>query len=169
MPDRKDTIHFSLRADQHARLAQVPPDPSLRVMVMCSKDLTKDQDIAYPQQSEIRVNGGDVRANLRGLKGKPGTTRPADITKHLRLKPTSYDNSIEISWALNDKGCKISFISGIRSRIEQAATSSVRFLLTGASAPSCRDSMRESTSLPLPTTTTWWRRSRAAPKSQRHR
>ena len=58
------------------------------------------QDISFPYQSELKVNGGDVKANLRGLKNKPGSTRPVDITDSLRLRPNSYVNNIEFTYAL---------------------------------------------------------------------
>jgi E3 SUMO-protein ligase PIAS1 len=49
------------------------------------------------------VNGGDIKANLRGLKNKPGSTRPVDITDSLRLRPASYGNNIELTYALTQK------------------------------------------------------------------
>lgn len=36
--------------------------------------------VEFPAQLEIRVNGLPVRQSLRGLKNRPGTVRPADIT-----------------------------------------------------------------------------------------
>jgi E3 SUMO-protein ligase PIAS1 len=72
-------------------------------MVFCSADNQTVQDIAFPHQSELKVNGGDIKANLRGLKGKPGTTRPVDITDSLRLKPPNYNNNIEFTYALTTK------------------------------------------------------------------
>src|SRR5213592_4396624 len=78
-------------------------DSSMRVMVFCAAGNTGPQDIAFPHQSELKVNGGDIKANLRGLKGKPGTTRPVDITDSLRLKPPNYNNNIEFTYALTTK------------------------------------------------------------------
>lgn len=78
-------------------------DPSLRVMVFCAAGNTGPQDIAFPHQSELKVNGGDIKANLRGLKNKPGSTRPVDITGSLRLKQSNYLNSIEFTYALTSK------------------------------------------------------------------
>ena len=45
------------------------------------------------------MNQDEVKANLRGLKNKPGTTRPADITDLLRKRP-NYSNSIAVTYAL---------------------------------------------------------------------
>lgn len=59
-------------------------------------------DIAFPHQVEIKVNGSDIKANLRGLKNKPGSTRPADITS-LVHKVANYENSLVITYALTHK------------------------------------------------------------------
>jgi E3 SUMO-protein ligase PIAS1 len=77
-------------------------DKTYRVMVFCAGDCVGTQEITFPHQSELKVNGGDMKANLRGLKGKPGSTRPVDITNALRLK-SSYSNSIEFTYALTTK------------------------------------------------------------------
>jgi E3 SUMO-protein ligase PIAS1 len=72
-------------------------------MVFCAGDNHGQQDIAFPHQSEIKVNGGEVKANLRGLKNKPGSTRPVDITEELRLKIPQYSNNVEMTYALTSK------------------------------------------------------------------
>lgn len=59
-------------------------------------------DIEFPYQIEIKVNQDEVKANLRGLKNKPGTTRPADITNLLRHK-ANYNNYMVITYALTKK------------------------------------------------------------------
>lgn len=84
-------------------LQQCAADPSMRVLVFCAAANTGTQEISFPHQSELKVNGGDAKANLRGLKNKPGSTRPADITPYLRLKPGTYENSIEFTYALTNK------------------------------------------------------------------
>lgn len=77
--------------------------------MFCAMENTGTQDIAFPHQSELKVNGGDVKANLRGLKNKPGSTRPVDITDLLRLKIPNYANNIEFTYALTNKaGHKVS-------------------------------------------------------------
>ena len=57
-------------------------------------------DIAFPHQLEIKVNNQDVRANFRGLKNRPGSTRPADITT---LLSHSQMNVIQVTYALTQK------------------------------------------------------------------
>lgn len=75
----------------------------MRVMVFCATETAADQDITFPHQSEIKVNGDEIRANLRGLKGKPGSTRPVDITDSLRLRQHNYANNFEFTYALTSK------------------------------------------------------------------
>ncbi|KAK5162385.1 hypothetical protein LTR04_003898 [Oleoguttula sp. CCFEE 6159] len=64
---------------------------SWRVMLYCAMDANGMQfalhDIAFPHQLEIKVNQEDVKANYKGLKNKPGSTKPVDITDLLRKTP----------------------------------------------------------------------------------
>lgn len=78
-----------------------------KVMVYCTQlDPTLGTaarvDIAFPQQVELRVNNVQVQANLRGLKNKPGSTRPADITNQL-IKTASYKNAVQLTYAHTHK------------------------------------------------------------------
>lgn len=75
-------------------------------MVYCAADTGLNQytksDVAFPHQVELKANLDEVKANLRGLKNKPGTTRPADVTSHIRKKP-GYQNNIVMTYALTQK------------------------------------------------------------------
>ncbi|KAI4142195.1 MAG: hypothetical protein LQ340_007418, partial [Diploschistes diacapsis] len=76
-----------------------------RIMVFCAAEPVSTfvkLDVSFPNQVELRVNGTEVRANLRGLKNRPGSTRPADITDLIR-KSASYENSLVITYALTNK------------------------------------------------------------------
>jgi len=81
-------------------------DSNCRVMVYCAADTGLNQytksDVAFPHQVELKANLDEVKANLRGLKNKPGTTRPADVTSHIRKKP-GYQNNIVMTYALTQK------------------------------------------------------------------
>lgn len=92
-----------LNPDTAARLHH---DPTLRVMVYCAADNSLTQyshcDVAFPYQCELKVNLDDAKANLRGLKNKPGTTRPADVTDFIRKKP-GYTNNVVMTYALTQK------------------------------------------------------------------
>lgn len=74
-------------------------------MVYCAADAMSPfsrVEIEFPYQVEIKVNQDEVKANLRGLKNKPGTTRPADITSLLRHK-AGYNNYMIVTYALTKK------------------------------------------------------------------
>jgi E3 SUMO-protein ligase PIAS1 len=86
--------------------ARLQVDPNLRVMVYCAADTGLNQfsksDITFPHQVELKVNLDEVKANLKGLKNKPGTTRPADITNYIR-KRSGYPNQVIMTYALTQK------------------------------------------------------------------
>ena len=85
-------------------------DSSQKVMIYCASEPISpfsQVDINFPHQIEIRVNLDEVKANLRGLKGKPGSTRPVDITPLLR-KRSGYDNTLNVTYALTNKVCVFS-------------------------------------------------------------
>lgn len=86
--------------------SRLQTDPNTRVMVYCAADSGLSQytksDVAFPHQVELKANLDEVKANLRGLKNKPGTTRPADVTSYIRKKP-GYPNNIVMTYALTQK------------------------------------------------------------------
>ncbi|KAJ6575057.1 PINIT domain-containing protein [Mycena capillaripes] len=45
--------------------------------------------IEFPPTCEVRVNNVQLGANLKGLKKKPGTAPPPDISKYIRLSTTN--------------------------------------------------------------------------------
>lgn len=96
---------ISLRADIADMLSN---DPTVRVLIYCASDPVSPfskVEITFPHQVEIKVNKDEVKANLRGLKNKPGSTRPADIT-HLLHKRAGYENSLIVTYALTVKVSK---------------------------------------------------------------
>ena len=102
MSQHRHSVTILIKLSDNGALQKCLDDASFRVMVFCAGDCAGPQDIAFPYQSELKVNGGDMKANLRGLKGKPGSTRPVDITSALRLK-SSYSNTVEFTYALTTK------------------------------------------------------------------
>ncbi|CAN8097222.1 unnamed protein product [Discula destructiva] len=100
MSQHRNSITINLKAQDTALLKRCIDDKTLRVMVFCGAEEHGVQDIAFPHQSEMKVNGDDVKANLRGLKNKPGSTRPVDITDLLRLRIPAYSNTIDFTYAL---------------------------------------------------------------------
>ncbi|KAL7789829.1 PINIT domain-containing protein [Trichoderma ceciliae] len=102
MAQHRNSITIPLRLSDHPILQRCNDDKSYRIMVFCAGDDAGVQDVAFPHQSELRVNGDEIKANLRGLKNKPGSTRPVDITNSLRLR-SNYMNNIEFTYALTSK------------------------------------------------------------------
>ncbi|OQU99706.1 SAP domain-containing protein [Cladophialophora immunda] len=83
-------------------------NPSYRVMVFCAPEVPgfyprEPSDIAFPHNVELKCNSMEVKANLKGLKNRPGSTRPADITSLLKKKPANYPNTVEMIYALTTK------------------------------------------------------------------
>lgn len=112
MADHSAIVRESTRDQVECRITLQPDiadklaaDSSFRVLLFCASEpishFTK-VDIAFPHQVEIKVNLDEVKANLRGLKNKPGSTRPPDITNLLR-KRAHYDNSLSLTYALTHK------------------------------------------------------------------
>ena len=96
-------------------------DASLRIMVYCAADQVQrpafnQLDIAFPRQSELRVNGEIVKASLGGVKKKPGSTKPADITQHIRTSSAGH-NEIQLCYALTDKVWRASLPSPCETNI----------------------------------------------------
>lgn len=80
-------------------------DSSLRILLYCAAgDVPKgtEVDITFPTQLEIKVGGEEVKANFKGLKNKPGSTRPADITGFIKREP-DFQNQIHVTYALTHK------------------------------------------------------------------
>lgn len=63
---------------------------------------SNQSDIAFPPQLEVKVNDQEVRANYKGLKNKPGSTRPADITGFVTKQP-QFTNRVLVTYALTQK------------------------------------------------------------------
>ncbi|KAK4153737.1 PINIT domain-containing protein [Chaetomidium leptoderma] len=103
MAAHRNSERISIRVQDQPALQLCLNDRTMRVMVLCVAGNQGVQDIAFPYQCELKVNGGDIKANLRGLKNKPGSTRPVDITDSLRLRPASYTNNVELTYALTQK------------------------------------------------------------------
>ncbi|KAK3313400.1 PINIT domain-containing protein [Apodospora peruviana] len=102
-PQHRYSVTVQFKAMDSLFLQQCVEYPNYRVMVFCAGGNTGVQDIAFPYESGLKVNSGDLKANLRGLKNKPGSTRPVDITDSLRLRLTGYVNTVEFTYASTQK------------------------------------------------------------------
>lgn len=122
MIQNRRTVPITLRAHE---LQRHLTDPSVKIMVFCALGNTGVQEIVFPHQSELKVNGLDVKANLRGLKNKPGSTRPVDITSLLRQRPPNYPNTVEFTYAMTNKkfyiciyACKSHSVDSLVGRLQ---------------------------------------------------
>lgn len=81
-------------------------DNSIRVLLYCApkSELTAGMlaDVAFPTQLEVKVNEEEVKANYKGVKNKPGSTRPADITAFIR-RQVGFRNVVSTTYALTQK------------------------------------------------------------------
>jgi E3 SUMO-protein ligase PIAS1 len=109
-PTHRATIsrNLTLNENQSGRLKT---DPSLRLLLFSALEQPlapySRLDIAFPSQIEVKVNDDEVKANYKGLKNKPGSTRPADITDFVRTKVANQRNSILITYALTQKASQM--------------------------------------------------------------
>lgn len=98
MDQHRHSVSININMIEHPDLTRI--DPNTRILVFCAAGSGLGrQDVAFPHQSEIKVNGVEYKKSLRGVKNKPGTTRPADITNMLRLTPKC-SNVVELTYAL---------------------------------------------------------------------
>ena len=84
-----------------AKLTPKQPTNSHRLVLFC----TQTERVAYgncviefPAHAEIRCNGTIVSANLRGIKNKPGTINPPDITPSAILMQ-GVTNKVDVTFA----------------------------------------------------------------------
>lgn len=101
----RDTARLTINLD-HVVAQEFQSNSSCRAMVFCAMESFDNQwkpaEIAFPHHAELRCNQDDVKVNLKGLKNKPGSTRPVDITPFLRKK-AGFPNTVELVYALTNK------------------------------------------------------------------
>ncbi|OJJ43713.1 hypothetical protein ASPZODRAFT_135717 [Penicilliopsis zonata CBS 506.65] len=101
----RDSVHLRVILTPDIT-ADLQKNQNIRIMFYCTSETGLNQytksDIAFPNQVELKANLDDVKANLRGLKNKAGTTQPADITNYIRKKP-GYTNDVVMTYALTQK------------------------------------------------------------------
>lgn len=91
-----------------ALCGRLKEDPTLRLLLFSASEQALAPftrlDITFPSQIEVRINGEEVKANYKGLKNKPGSTRPVDITDFVKISPANHRNSLVVTYALTQKG-----------------------------------------------------------------
>ncbi|GAM90852.1 hypothetical protein ANO11243_088980 [Dothideomycetidae sp. 11243] len=111
MPANRNTITVQVVLSENV-CDLLRTDPNLRVMLYCTtasplSHYSEFSDVAFPSQIEVKMNQEDVKSNYKGLKNKPGTTKPADLTSYLRKQPR-YPNNLQVTYALTTR--KYSFV-----------------------------------------------------------
>ncbi|EME81933.1 uncharacterized protein MYCFIDRAFT_188816 [Pseudocercospora fijiensis CIRAD86] len=103
MPQNRHTVRSNVTLTQD-QVNRMKLDPNLKLLMYCGTGISAYGyvDVAFPNQLEVKINGDDVRANFKGLKNKPGSTKPADITDKVR-KHGGYQNQLSITYALTQK------------------------------------------------------------------
>ncbi|KAK9365099.1 PINIT domain-containing protein [Lipomyces kononenkoae] len=98
IPEHRSSFTMAFRFTQ-SQLDKMK-DNSYRVYLLSalSEDAYRQATIQFPLSIEIRVNGKVVQANLRGLKNKPGTAKPADLTDYV-TKDATTRNTVEVIYA----------------------------------------------------------------------
>ncbi|KAJ3563440.1 hypothetical protein NP233_g8938 [Leucocoprinus birnbaumii] len=103
---RQQTVTFTLSADQVTKLRA--PSSKYQLRLFCTSSFFYSGHSAFrstssasvpclvefPPTCEVRVNNVQLTANLKGLKKKPGTAPPPEITKLSRL--TTTPNKVEL-------------------------------------------------------------------------
>lgn len=72
---------------------------TVRIYLLCGELLvrsisTSNAQIDYPTPVEVRANGTVITQSFKGIKGKPGTAKPVDLTSHIKL--TQAQNKVSI-------------------------------------------------------------------------
>ena len=104
----RDTVSCPVQLPRDVATAFSPSDSGhekLKVMLFCSADppaAHHKADVGFPNQIDVKIDGQEVRANFRGLKNRPGSTRPADITDLITGNLRS-QSELTVSYALTNK------------------------------------------------------------------
>ncbi|KAG5437596.1 hypothetical protein PCANB_000633 [Pneumocystis canis] len=103
-PMLREIISASVRLPSKA-VEKLISDESYRVYLFCTATDSAAFGLAlieFPAHVDLKVNGKHVNANTRGLKKKPGTAPPVDITNLLFLD-SKLINKIEIIYSNTEK------------------------------------------------------------------
>ncbi|KAI0735084.1 PINIT domain-containing protein [Earliella scabrosa] len=107
MDRRSQSLTFVMTNDMLAKLNSNSPKYQLRLYCTSSTYYTPPTPtgfrspgstpcpIEFPPTCEVRVNGTQLNANLKGLKKKPGTAPPPDLGKVVRMAASS-TNRVEM-------------------------------------------------------------------------
>ena len=105
MPQNRHTVRASLTIKPHIA-EQLRKEPQYRILLYCGEYQSispySQAHVSFPNQIELKVNDMEVKSNFKGLKNKPGSTKPADITSSIK-KFHGHPNTIHLTYALTTK------------------------------------------------------------------
>ncbi|AET40209.1 SUMO ligase NFI1 Ecym_5460 [Eremothecium cymbalariae DBVPG len=92
----RGTCNFKFRLNEvEVKLLQEGPDA--RLLLFCGPISHGNRvHIQFPHPNEIKLNDNMIKDNVRGLKNKIGTAKPADLTPYVRL---NLDNYLQLVYA----------------------------------------------------------------------
>ncbi|KAF1813148.1 hypothetical protein P152DRAFT_448488 [Eremomyces bilateralis CBS 781.70] len=104
LPEYKRTVSSTLVLTSQTLDKMKTNEDQYRIMLFgaANPDVFMATDVAFPSSFEVRINHDEVKGNFKGIKGKPGTTKPADITRFVRKMP-AYRNTIDVTYATTHK------------------------------------------------------------------
>lgn len=111
MPQNRHTVSVTLTIKPH--IAEQFRKDNLKVLLYCAETSAlqayppSPTHINFPSQVEVKVNESEVKANFKGLKNKPGSTKPADLTPFIK-KYKGEPNTIQVTYALTTR--KFAFV-----------------------------------------------------------
>jgi len=94
-------IQLRLTPEMLSKLTPKSPTNHYRLALFCTQsDRVHFGNcvVEFPAHTEIRVNGTVIQANVRGIKNKPGTINPPDLTAHAILHQ-GVPNKVDVTFA----------------------------------------------------------------------
>jgi hypothetical protein len=96
----KDNCEYKFILNHEENSLLNSDDDSIKVYLLCGQlqnttaPASTEVEIDFPSPIEIQANGNVISQNYKGIKGKAGTAKPADITEF--IKPGAQMNRINI-------------------------------------------------------------------------
>jgi len=93
-------LQARLTTQMIAKLNPKSPTNPYRLVLFCTQSSRVPYGnclVEFPSTVEIRCNGNQISANLRGIKNRPGTVNPPDLTPHAILMP-GVNNRVDITF-----------------------------------------------------------------------
>jgi E3 SUMO-protein ligase PIAS1 len=104
MPQNRHTVRATVTIKPH--IAEQFRRDNLKILLYCGEYQSispySQANVSFPNQVEVKVNDSEVKSNFKGLKNKPGSTKPADLTTFIK-KYKGEPNQIAVTYALTSR------------------------------------------------------------------